>query len=1121
MSKRKAGKDSVKFNETNERVRHFEEAEKLASRIMHQHYCEHDAEGITALFSSEFTWLGPGEEECMAGRDACAEHFLKFRGAIPKCNIWDEKYEVTSPAEGIYIVMGRMWIATDPSSGMYLKVHQRVTFVFQDTEEGLRCSHIHCSNPYQEMMGGEHFPEKIGRQSYEYVQERLELLEQETRQQNRQLEVIMSSIAGGLKISNDDDTYSYAFVSREAAALFGYTVEEFMEATGGNAVGNVYPPDLPKALSDCEEAFRDGGLTYSTRYRVRCKDGSLKWIIDSGKKAQDAEGNWMVNSLYLDVTRAEEDAEQLRKQAELLASIYDTVPCGIIRFVNSREDHYPLISLNRAELSIMGYETMEEGRNNWCEGVLGTMVKEDRAALQETYRKLKKTGDRYDGEYRVHGKDGSQHWIEATSMVVGYTSDGKPVLQRTVVDVTQRKALQQRLNREQDMYRVAMEASAAVMFEYLMDTDTFISYEPRTGQGIFRNELKNYSRLLFEQPIVHPDDVPMVIDNICKGRTEVFEVRCSTPEGEPGQYLWHRVNSRLMLEEGRPSRVVGALHNIHSMKSKLSENSERLYMSQSALNAINGVYVSIFYINLQEDSYYAVRLPEASESAALPRAGSYTGELYGFMLKDVDPLDLELVADICSRDWLLGKLTGENEHIEVEFRQNRSAVWLRMELHLVALKGGKPQTVILALRNISAEKQRELEYYKEEKKAKHALEEAYASLNQANQAKSDFLSRMSHDIRTPMNAIMGMTAIAEKSLGDDEKIGDCLAKISLSSSHLLELINEVLDMSKIESGNVSLNEEMFRWEDLMEEVSQIIRPDLDKKGQHYRASFKKTEHGSVYGDPVRVRQILLNLLSNAVKYTGEGGHISICLEEKLSSESGIGCFEIIVEDDGIGMSPDFLEKLFLPFERAADTRVSQTQGTGLGLAITKNLVQMMNGTIRAESELNRGTQFVVTIYLKLVQTEGDFCLKGSHGEKKAETQEKFKPGICVLIAEDNELNREIAKELLELFGLCTTSVENGREAVERFRKDPPGSYGLILMDIQMPVLDGYGAAREIRMLAETGERPDAAEIPIIALTANAFADDVYRAKQAGMNEHVKKPLETGRLLETLHRWLDA
>ena len=259
-----------------------------------------------------------------------------------------------------------------------------------------------------------------------------------------------------------------------------------MEATGGTAVGTVYPPDLEQALADCAEAFKDGGLEYSTKYRVRCKDGSLKWIIDSGKKAQDADGNWMVNSLYLDITGSEEDAQRLREQTELLTSIYDTVPCGIIRFVQCRDGSYRLISLNWAVVLLMGYHSIEEGMGDWQEGVLGAVSAEDREVLHEIYYGLNKIGDYKDNEYRVIWKDGSVHWMQGTTMIVGTTSEGENILQRTVIDITQRKILQEQLNREQEMYRVAMEVSSAVMFEYDMEADRFISYEPITGEGVLR-----------------------------------------------------------------------------------------------------------------------------------------------------------------------------------------------------------------------------------------------------------------------------------------------------------------------------------------------------------------------------------------------------------------------------------------------------------------------------------------------------------------------------------------------------------------------------------------------------------------------------------------------------------
>ena len=290
-------------------------------------------------------------------------------------------------------------------------------------------------------------------------------------------------------------------------------------------MGTVYPPDLPKALADCDEAFRDGNLTYSTRYRVRCRDGSLKWVIDSGKKAQDADGNWMVNSLYLDITRSEEAAQKLREQTQLLTSIYDTVPCGIIRFMQCRDEQYRLISLNKAALSLMGYDSLEGGMNDWHEGTMGAVLPEDKSIIQETYHQMTGVGDCQEIEYRVRWKDGSIHWMNATNMVVDTTPDGEKILQRTVVDITQRKALQERLDREQEMYRLAMEAGSSVMFEYLIDEDVFISFEPRKGKGVLRHELRDYSKRLLKDQIVHPDDVATVIDNICKGRTEV--IRCS------------------------------------------------------------------------------------------------------------------------------------------------------------------------------------------------------------------------------------------------------------------------------------------------------------------------------------------------------------------------------------------------------------------------------------------------------------------------------------------------------------------------------------------------------------------------------------------------------------------
>ncbi|MFR9190356.1 MAG: PAS domain-containing protein, partial [Anaerotruncus massiliensis (ex Togo et al. 2019)] len=926
------------------------------------------------------------------------------------------------------------------------------------------------------------FPEKIGRQSYDFVQERLAALEAQTVQQNRQMEVVMSSIAGGLKISRDDETYSFAFVSREAAALFGYTVEEFMEASGGSAVGAVYPPDLAHALADCAEAFRDGGLSYSTRYRVRCKDGSLKWIIDSGKKARDAEGNWMVNSLYLDVTQAEEDSQRLREQTALLTSIYDTVPCGIIRFVRRKGGACDLISLNRAALSLLGYGSMEEGLRDWHGGVLGSVLEEDRVMLRKTYLLLHEVGDRQDREYRARWRDGSVHWLEGTNMIVGRTEEGDAVIQRTMIDITPRRALQQQLEQEQEMYRVAMESSSDTLFEYLVDSDTFISYEPQHGQGIIRREIRDYSRRLRDETFIHPEDVPATLDNICNGRGEMFEMRVVTPGAAPGDYRWHRVSSRPILREGRLSRVVGTIRDIHSMKETLSENSERLHMSQSALQAISGMYVSIFYVNLTANEYYAVRLPQASDAMAFPRTGSFTGDLCERLLPHVAEGDRPRVARLCDRERLLGEFSRISGHSEAEFHRNASdgtaSPWLRLEIHPVSTEGAETRTAIVTLRNISGEKRRELERQAEDQAAKRALEEAYEGARRANHAKSEFLSRMSHDIRTPMNAILGMTSIAEKQLGDPDKLADCLGKIRISGNHLLGLINEVLDMSKIESGNVSLSENTFLVSDTLNTVMQIIRSDAESKEQQIVLR-SYLRHDAVHGDFMRVQQILLNLLSNAVKYT-DGRPYLLTAEEQVSGRSGSAA-EFTVED-GIGMPPD--SRKLSP--RSAGEGRPRERGSGTGWALPSPTIwQMMNGTIRVESQPDKGTRFVVTIFLKLAGEDAREA--GSCAGSPARQGEAFPPGTRLLLVEDNDLNREIARELLGMAGLEIACAENGRQAVDLFASHPPGAYALILMDIQMPVVDGsHEGDPEAGRRGEAGCRGH----PHHRFTANAFADDV-------------------------------
>lgn len=415
-----------------------------------------------------------------------------------------------------------------------------------------------------------------------------------------------------------------------------------------------------------------------------------------------------------------------------------------------------------------------------------------------------------------------------------------------------------------------------------------------------------------------------------------------------------------------------------------------------------------------------------------------------------------------------------------------------------------------------------------------ALEEAYQSARVANNAKTNFLSSMSHDIRTPMNAIMGMTAIAQANLESPEKMQDCLNKINTSSRHLLSLINEVLDMSRIESGKISFAAEIVSLPDMVKELRDMCRPLLNEKNLQFRTSVNRLRHGHVITDGDRLRQVLMNLLSNAIKYTPEGGKIVLKINERYSQVPDKRQYDFICTDNGIGIAKDFLPHIFDPFSRAEDSRISKIQGTGLGMAITENIVRMMNGTIDVKSEEGAGSTFTVSVPLEVCGKEdarrgkvSDDTETGADGNGNDWENDPALPqeggikdkeslsGKKVLLVEDNDINREIVEELLQMQGIHVVSAGDGRQAKEVFEASDPGEYSLILMDIQMPVMNGYDAAAAIRRLS----RKDAQTIPIVALTANAFTADAAKALNAGMNDHLAKPIEIERLLEVLLKWI--
>ena len=695
-----------------------------------------------------------------------------------------------------------------------------------------------------------------------------------------------------------------------------------------------------------------------------------------------------------------------------------------------------------------------------------------------------------------------------------------------------------------------------------------------------------------------------------------------------GSLFWAAGIVERTLDENGVPVLIAAFHDVTDQKLAEEEAArEQLQERILLVSAISSVYPVIISMNLSRDTIKFIYL----RSGLMVHMGGQTSytQLYDEIRQSVHPKDRDEFEHRLAPRRLREVLGKEKNEVFVEAKlllDDGQYHWTSTQIIQVEDPYSADGLAVLISRRIDEQKY-------EEERQKQALQSALDNARAASRAKSRFLSNMSHDIRTPMNAILGMTAIAQAHLDDRQRVEECLRKVDLSGKHLLSLINDVLDMSKVESGKLTIKREPFNFAELVTEAAELVRPQAKahELTLEVRPALLKNER--VVGDPLRIRQVLVNVLSNAVKYTPSGGAVYLEFWQEECARKGYQRYGFRCEDTGLGMDKTFLERLFQPFERAADSAVSQVVGTGLGMAITKNLVDLMDGSIEVESEPGKGSVFTIAFPLEVQDAPQDrvprewlgarslvvdddipvrenvvellntiglraepaadgrdavrrvldaqkgpdpFALlivdwrmpdldgievarrvRAQIGEKvpvviltanewaESEAEAKtagvtaflskpfYQSKLCyllselsrdtdrekeepkaageafafpdkrVLLVEDNELNREIARTLIEEHGIQVEEACDGVEAVEKFSLSEPGYYDLILMDVQMPRLDGYGATKKIRAL----DRPDAERIPIVAMTANAFEEDQRDARQAGMNAHFAKPID--------------
>lgn len=802
----------------------------------------------------------------------------------------------------------------------------------------------------------------------------------------------------------------------------------------------------------------------------------------------------------IDVTKEREYEQEIIQKNQSLEKIFTSIDCGVMLH---SEDGKQILSVNRAALKILGYDSKEELEAEGFDMVASSVLEEDRMKLLDSIRELKEVGDNVAVEYRVQHKNGEI--LHVMGNVKLLEEDGKHVFQRFLLDCTAQKLQEKKKEKRQQ------ELVQALSIDYnlvcFFDLDTGMGFQVQNDENMFEDAF----------------------------------------------------DEKLSLEESMTQYIEDFVH---------------------------------------ED-------------------------------------DREMLRKSSSRELLIKELEGKKMY-SVNYRIKKEGKIKYFQLKVVrAGSWEKNHGVVLGFHSVDEEIRNEMEQ-------KNLLEDALLQANQASKAKSVFLSHMSHDIRTPMNAIIGFTALAITHIEQKEQVEEYLKKIMTSGNHLLSLINDVLDMSRIESGKMRLEEKLCSLPDILHELRNILQSDIRAKQLELYLDAVDVINEEIYCDKLRLNQVLLNLLSNAVKYTTAGGIVSVRVTEKPGAPAGYANYEFNIKDTGIGMSEDFVLHIFEPFERERTTTISGIEGAGLGMAITKNIVDMMNGTIDVKSEQGVGTEFTVSFTFRLssetksyqeipelkncralvVDDDFDTCdsvsfmlgqlglraewtLSGKEAvlrtrqasmrgdcysvyiidwllpdmngievtrrirkemgedvpvivltaydwseieneakeagvtafcskplflselssclnsvvnaedmeEKEADDETEELPSGRILLAEDNELNQEIAETILTDAGFTVDIAGNGQIAVDMVKNSKPGYYQLVLMDVRMPVKDGYEATREIRRL----ENKKLASVPIIAMTANAFKEDKEEALRQGMDAHIAKPIEIETLFEALEK----
>lgn len=842
--------------------------------------------------------------------------------------------------------------------------------------------------------------------------------------------------------------------------------------------------------------------------------------------------NVMINiSEDINLTQYKKKQKIKEKSIDFFATrnqIVDLLSCGVIAYT---VPEHRLLIINDKAKRIFDCDD-KDLMGSFVKFLKENVLDEDKLIVREAVQNLRNQGDEVAYTFRAKKSDGSISVTRVITKLLKLDS-GQMFILSSVLDISQLADLTEKLHLERKQYRDALVGNCEFSFKFdvtegIIHSEVFtrknrnilkelgisvpVSYDELVKRWIaakepkFLNENMNY-HITTNLLIKHFESGTTNIETeyYDKSRDSFIRLLVLLSKNEYNNHIEAIVIATDTTADHKEVERKN-LELLHT-KEKLQKSIESEHKKLSIISAMNDIYYCNYYIDLINNTFEEI-ISVNYLKEYIPKRGNAKEAINLWLKRGVSKESVDEAKKFTDLDTLRERMTNKSI-LSIEFHSNMTG-WARISLIAVDVDETlKPTHILLLAQHIDEKKKNELA-------TKQALEEAYEVANRANQAKSNFLSNMSHDIRTPMNAIIGMTTIAQAHLNDIEKVSDCLSKITVSSKHLLALINDVLDMSKIESGKMKLNEEAFKLSELIDSVIDICKPQAEDKNHRFTVNIKNIDHQYLVGDEVRIQQIFTNLISNAVKYTPVGGKIDVTISEKPVNRPNIGCYEFIFEDNGIGMDSNFLEHIFEPFAQENQNY----KGTGLGMAIARNLVRMMNGDIEVESSKGKGSKFTVTVFLKFQKENySSYNLQNNRSKAEVRTLKTFAnkdySDKRALLVEDNELNSEIAGEILGVTGISVEYASNGKEAVDKLISSEPDYYDIIFMDIQMPIMNGHEATRIIR----TSGRKDLEDIPILAMTANALAQDVQATLKSGMNQHLAKPLDLDSLYKALEKWL--